>query len=72
MLNRVRELASRDCDFAFETTMASRGFAPFLAQCRDRGYKVWIVYVWLDSPELAVSRVAARVRSGGIPCLRMW
>jgi predicted ABC-type ATPase len=52
-------------DFAFETTLAARSFAPFLMSCKRMGYVIHILYIWLQSPELAVARVAQRVESGG-------
>jgi predicted ABC-type ATPase len=65
MLERLGELARQRQDFAFETTLASRTFAPFLRQRQREGYEVQVIYVWLRSPELAVTRVAGRVRRGG-------
>lgn len=65
MLERLRVLAASGEDFALESTLASRSFAPFLRSCRERGYRVHLLYVWLSSPELAVERVAARVLAGG-------
>lgn len=65
MLERVRSLAEHLRDFAFETTMASRSFVPFLRQCRSRGYFVHLLFLWLNSPDLAVMRVTSRVKSGG-------
>ena len=65
MLQRIGELAAAKKDFAFETTMASRSFVPFLQKCRKAGYQTHCVYIWLHSPELSVSRVALRVRNGG-------
>ena len=65
MLERLRELAAQRADFAFETTLASRTFAPFLKQLIADGYRVRLVYVWLNSPDLCVARVGARFRSGG-------
>jgi predicted ABC-type ATPase len=65
MVRRVSELAKARANFAFETTMASRSFAPFLARCRSNGYLVSIAYVFLDSPHLAVQRVRERVAAGG-------
>src|SRR3954447_20502327 len=65
MPERLRELASQRADFAFETTLASRTFSPFLQQRIAAGYRVRLVYVWLNDPDLCVSRVAARYRSGG-------
>lgn len=65
MLSRLRELADRHSDFAFETTMASRSFAPWLARRITDGYRLHVVFLWLNTPELAIRRVAGRVRRGG-------
>jgi predicted ABC-type ATPase len=65
MLDTIHELAAAKRDFAFETTMASRTFVPFLKRCRSEGYEVRLVFLWLNSARLAQSRVAKRVRSGG-------
>jgi predicted ABC-type ATPase len=65
MLESIHNLADRRKDFAFETTMASRSFAPFLQRCRDRGYEINLLFLWLRSVTLAKTRVANRVRAGG-------
>ena len=65
MLGRLKTLAKQKQNFAFETTLAARTFAPFLRQCQARGYRINLIYVWLNSVELAITRVALRVASGG-------
>jgi predicted ABC-type ATPase len=65
MLESIHGLAERRKDFAFETTMASRSFVPFLQRCRDRGYEINLLFLWLRSVSLAQTRVANRVRAGG-------
>ncbi len=65
MLARLDELARQRESFAFETTLASRSFAPWLRDLRASGYAVHLFFLWLSSPDLAVQRVAYRVRSGG-------
>jgi predicted ABC-type ATPase len=65
MLSRLKELSSRKSDFAFETTMASRSFAPWLQRLIDEGYRLHLVFLWLSSPETAIARVRARVQAGG-------
>jgi predicted ABC-type ATPase len=65
MLSRIRELTAQRVDFAFETTLATRSYVSFIREARQLGYHVTLVYFWLSSPELAVSRVAARVAAGG-------
>jgi predicted ABC-type ATPase len=65
MLARLRELARQRSSFAFETTLASRSFAPWLKDLLATRYQFHLVFLWLPSPDLAVARVAARVREGG-------
>jgi predicted ABC-type ATPase len=65
MLDRVKVLAGERRDFAFETTLASRSFAPWLKELQTEGYTFHLVYLWLPTVELAVARVAERVRRGG-------
>lgn len=65
MLGRLKELARQRESFAFETTLASRSFVPWLQDLRASGYAVHLFFLWLSSPDLAVERVAHRVRSGG-------
>lgn len=62
---RLRELRASGQDFAFETTLSSRSFALFLREAQTSGYRVLLYYLTLPSPELAVERVALRVRQGG-------
>jgi predicted ABC-type ATPase len=65
MLARLKALALAREDFAFETTLASRSFAPWLASLRASSYRVHLAFLALSSPDLAVARVAQRVRQGG-------
>lgn len=65
MLDRLRDLAGEGRDFAFETTLASMSFAPWLRTLQLRGYAFHLVYLWLPTVELAIARVAERVRRGG-------
>lgn len=65
MLDRIHELARQHTDFAFETTLASRSFAPWISQLVLEGYEFELVFLWLASPEMAIARVAERVRGGG-------
>jgi predicted ABC-type ATPase len=65
MLNRLRYLATQRANFAFETTLSSRSFAPWIADLRTKGYAFHLFFLWLPSPEAAVARVAQRVRAGG-------
>ena len=66
MLGRLDELAAAGSYFAFETTLASRHFARWIAALRrDRGYRFHLAFLWIPNAEMAVRRVAGRVRHGG-------
>src|SRR2546428_153844 len=47
MLGRLRQLADQRVNFAFETTLAGRRFAPWIADLRQSGYVFHLVYLWL-------------------------
>ena len=57
-------------DFAFETTLASRNFAPWLRTLKGQGFRVHVTFLSLPTADLAVARVAERVRQGGMTCPR--
>ncbi len=65
MLARLRDLASKRADFAFESTLASRSFAPWIRRLKQIGYVFHLTFLWLPDPDIAVARVATRVRDGG-------
>ena len=53
MLRRLRQLGDAGADFAFESTLSSRTFAPFLQSLKARGYRVVIYYFSLTNAQLA-------------------
>lgn len=65
MVERMDQLIERGEDFAVETTLATKSLAVTITKAQNKGYMVGIFYFWLKSPELAVKRVAIRVKSGG-------
>jgi predicted ABC-type ATPase len=65
MLKRLRDLASREENFAFETTLATRSYATWLRRLKRQGYNFHLIFLWLGSPELALRRVRERVLMGG-------
>ena len=58
MLERLHYLAKERVDFAFETTLASRSFAHWIAKLKQNGYTFHLVFLWLPSADFAVARVA--------------
>jgi len=65
MLSRIDELLRAKVDFAIETTLATRSYLSLVKRSQSIGYKVTLLYIWLDSPKTAKERVAERVARGG-------
>ncbi|HEX3314813.1 MAG TPA: zeta toxin family protein [Gemmataceae bacterium] len=65
MLNRLNELSSERSSFAFETTLASRTFAPWIHERIRDGYAFHLIFLWLPRVDMAIERVAHRIREGG-------
>ena len=65
MLDRLHALAAEKVNFAFETTLASRSLAPWLARLIDDGYEFHLFYFWVPSPDFSIARVEGRVKMGG-------
>ena len=65
MITKIRYLLNRQRDFGLETTLATRTILKTIKVAQKAGYTVTLLYFWLNSPELAVERVRARVEAGG-------
>lgn len=65
MLRRMQELTKRGQSFAFEATCSGRSHINFLKGCKDEGWRVSLLFLWLPTPQSALDRVAKRVREGG-------
>ena len=58
MLARLKELAVRRVDFAFETTVGQPLVRPVDCPIGGNRLSFHLVFLWLSSPDLAVGRVA--------------
>jgi predicted ABC-type ATPase len=65
MVERLRALANLRRDFAFETTLSGRSHARWLRDLQRAGYRTHLIFLSLPSADLAIARVADRVRRGG-------
>jgi len=65
LLTRIRELTEDLKDFGFETTLAGRTYVRLFDQMHRQGYRIVLLFLWLPSADMAVTRVANRVRQGG-------
>ena len=58
---RIRERET----FAFETTLAARSYRETILFAQALGYQVTLLFFWLESVDMAIDRVARRVKEGG-------
>ena len=65
MLMRIEELLAQKVDFAIETTLATRSYVQLVKRAHIIGYKVHLLFFYLESSEQAIQRVAQRVSEGG-------
>jgi len=65
MLESVRENLNRRASFAVETTLAGKSYIKNIPEWQQLGYDVRLYFLKLSSVELAIQRVAFRVREGG-------
>lgn len=65
MLQKINNFIEQGKDFAFETTLATRSYINTIRKAQKKGYEVTLLFFWLDSTDLAIERVKARVSEGG-------
>jgi len=65
VLAELDRLARVRADFAFESILSGVSYAARLERWKTAGYRIEILFLRLSSPQLALRRVAARVRHGG-------
>ena len=62
MIERIRDLTKSGESFAFETTCAGRSHLRLLRECRNRGYRLTLLFLGLPSAEAAGSQRKRSVR----------
>ncbi len=65
MLQEVERHFQAGESFAFETTLAGRGYLQSIKRWRAAGYQIKLIFLALGSEEEAIARVNERVRQGG-------
>lgn len=63
--DRLDALILERTSFVAESTLSGRGMAGLFGRLRAAGYAITVVFVFLDTADLCVRRVAERVRRGG-------
>jgi len=65
MLERIEELLPQRVDFAIETTLATRSYVQLVRRAQVLGYRVHLIFFFLENEEQAIQRVAQRFQNGG-------
>ena len=65
MLQRIEDLLSKEESFSIETTLATKSYINLVRRAQKKGYTVRLLFFWLNSPDLALQRIAERVAKGG-------
>lgn len=65
MLEEIARCTQRGESFAFETTLSGSGYLRHIRHWRAAGYQVSLLFLSLPNADVAVARVAERVRQGG-------
>jgi predicted ABC-type ATPase len=65
MLTEIQRRVRSGSSFAFETTLSGHGYAQMIPRWRAEGYYVKLIFLNLPTADLAVARVAARVKQRG-------
>src|SRR3989338_4456736 len=65
LLEAIHNLAEKNLDFAFETTLSGKSYISFLRKLKEKRYSINIFFLWIPNAELALLRIKDRVSSGG-------
>jgi predicted ABC-type ATPase len=65
MLNEISAALDKQIDFVIETTLATKSYVELVKKAQKLAYEVILIYFWIENSDLAIERVARRVRQGG-------
>ena len=65
VLAELSRLSKERKHFAFESTLSGRTYLRLLNRWKQKGYQIEMVFLRLTSVDIALQRIAARLRQGG-------
>jgi len=65
MLDMIDRHAQEGESFVFETTLSGKAYLPRIKRWQALGYRVSVIFLMLPEADMAVARVAERVKQGG-------
>ena len=65
LLTEFKSLIARKETFALESTLSGLTYVRSLCQAKAKGFQIYLHYLWLPTPAIAIARVRERVKKGG-------
>ncbi len=65
MIEQIRSLSAQRRDFGFETTLSGKAYIKLFKEIKEKGYRIHLFFLWVGNANLAIERIADRVRRGG-------
>lgn len=65
MIKRIQQLLDEHKTFALETTLSSKNYLRLIVKAKQSGYKVTLIFLWLNHFDISMQRVKKRVSEGG-------
>ncbi|HEX5221773.1 MAG TPA: AAA family ATPase [Verrucomicrobiae bacterium] len=65
LLEEFRRFVSQRETFALESTLSGMAYLNQFRHAKRRGFQIYLHYLWLPNPTVAIARVHERVKKGG-------
>ena len=65
LLTEFRLSVARGETFALESTLSGKTYIRLFREAKRRGFRIYLHYLWLPNPAIAIARVQQRVKKGG-------
>lgn len=65
LLTEFKSLVANKETFALESTLSGLTYVRLLRDAKRRGFRIYLYYLWLPTPVIAIARVRERVKKGG-------
>ena len=65
MMEQLQSLSAQRRDFGFETTLSGKTYVKLFGKLKEKGYRINLFFLWIGKADLAIERIADRVRKGG-------
>lgn len=62
---KLNEAVQDNKSLLIESTLSGRYLQKFLVKLKNKNYRITIIFLFADSPEILIERIAERVKKGG-------